>query len=206
MDFSHVVRTWLYLDRILEWYDDFNAVRTRFYKERGVFERLVPASTGIGAPNAAGTAVVAELLAIQPKDPRVRILSVPSPLQCPAPKYGSSFSRAVEVAMPDHRRLLVSGTAGIDPQGRTAHPGDVEAQADLTMRVIHAILESRGMGWSDVCRAVAYVKHTKDAPVLGRYCAAHGIAPLPLVVTKAEICREDLLFEVEVDALRVTSA
>jgi enamine deaminase RidA (YjgF/YER057c/UK114 family) len=107
--------------------------------------------------------------------------------------------------MPDHRRLLVSGTASIDPQGRTAHAGDVEAQTDLTMRVIHAILESRGMGWSDVCRAVAYVKHAKDAPVLGRYCAAHGIPPLPLVVTKAEICREDLLFEVEVDALRVTN-
>jgi len=202
MDFSHVVRTWLFLDKILTWYDQFNLVRTRFFSERGVYDRVVPASTGIGMGNSAGTAVVAEVIAIQPKDKRVRIESVPSPLQCPALKYGSSFSRAVEVTMPDHRRLMVSGTASIDLQGRTAHVGDVDAQVDLTMRVVGAILKSREMDWADVCRAVAYVKHAKDAPALARYCAARRLPALPVVTAKAEICREGLLFEIEVDAAR----
>ena len=202
MDFSHVVRTWLFLDKILTWYDQFNLVRTRFFSERGVYDRVVPASTGIGMGNSAGTALVAEVIAIQPKDKRVRIESVPSPLQCPALKYGSSFSRAVEVTMPDHRRLMVSGTASIDLQGRTAHLGDVDAQVDLTMRVVGAILKSREMDWADVCRAVAYVKHAKDAPALARYCAARRLPALPVVTTKAEICREGLLFEIEVDAAR----
>jgi enamine deaminase RidA (YjgF/YER057c/UK114 family) len=202
MDFSHVVRTWLFLDRILEWYDRFNVTRTKFFSERGVFDRLVPASTGIGMANSAGTAIVAEVLAIQPKDSRVKIQALPSPLQCPALTYGSSFSRAIEIAMPDHRRVLVSGTASIDPQGRSAFPGDMDAQVDLTMRVVYAILESRGMNWSDVYRAVGYVKDLKDAPAVDRYLAAQGLPPLPLVMAKADVCRDELLFEIEVDAVR----
>jgi enamine deaminase RidA (YjgF/YER057c/UK114 family) len=202
MDFSHVVRTWLFLDKILTWYDQFNLVRTRFFSERGVYDRVVPASTGIGMGNSAGTALVAEAIAIRPKDRRVRIESVPSPLQCPALKYGSSFSRAVEVAMPDHRRLMVSGTASIDLQGQTAHLGDMDAQTDLTMRVVEAILRAREMDWSDVCRAVAYVKHARHAPALARYCAARRLPALPVVTTKADVCREGLLFEIEVDAVR----
>jgi len=51
MDFSHVARTWLYLDNLLDWYDDFNVVRTSFFRKHDVFRGLVPASTGIGGSN-----------------------------------------------------------------------------------------------------------------------------------------------------------
>jgi enamine deaminase RidA (YjgF/YER057c/UK114 family) len=202
MDFSHVARTWLFIDSILAWYDEFNKVRTAFFKERKVFDGLVPASTGIGGANYAGTAVVADVMAIQPTDDNVRIEALPSPLQCPALEYGSSFSRAVEVVMPDHRRVIVSGTASIHPDGRTAHLGDVDKQVELTMEVVAAILESRGMSWPDVTRAVAYFKHEKDAPAFDRYREANGIAALPVVIVKNDICRDELLFEVEVDAAR----
>ena len=200
MDFSHVVRTWLFIDSILAWYDEFNKVRTAFFKEREVFDGLVPASTGIGGANSAGTAVVADVMAIRPTDDAVRIEALPSPLQCPALEYGSSFSRAVEVVMSDHRRVIVSGTASIHPDGKTAHVGDVDKQVELTMKVVEAILESRGMGWPDVTRAVAYFKHDKDAPAFGRYCTSKGLPSLPVVIAKNDICREELLFEVEVDA------
>lgn len=202
MNFSHVVRTWLYLDNILAWYDGFNKVRRAFFSARKVYDGLVPASTGIGSSNSAGTAIVADALAILPKDPRVRLQALPSPLQCPALEYGSAFSRAAEVTMPDHRRLFVSGTASIDPQGRTAHVGNAEAQTRLTMEVVEAILKSRKMDWSDVNRAIAYFSRAADAPVFDRYCAARGLPRFPVVLTKGDICREDLLFEIEVDALQ----
>jgi len=200
MDFSHVVRTWLFIDNILLWYDRFNRIRTSFFTERGVFDGMVPASTGIGGTNSAGTAIVADLLAIRPADERVRIEPLPSPLQCPALEYGSSFSRAVEVNMPDHRQLFVSGTASIDPEGNTAHVGDVNGQVALTMEVVAAILTSRGMEWSDVTRAIAYFKHVEDTPAFDRYCAERGIPPLPVVIANNDICRAELLFEIEVDA------
>ncbi len=105
MDFSHVARTWLFLDDILEWYSEFNAVRTAFFTERGVFDRLVPASTGIGGANPWGAAMMVGAYAILPHDARVTVRALPSPMQCPALQYGSSFSRAVEVDLPGVRRV-----------------------------------------------------------------------------------------------------
>jgi len=203
MRFDHVARTWLYLDQILDWYGEFNQVRTQFYRERNIFDKLVPASTGIGSGNAAGAALVADACALESRHPDVKIFAVPSPLQCPALQYGSSFSRAVEVDMPDHRVLLVSGTASIEADGRTAHIGDIQGQIQRTMEVVQAILQSRGMDWRDVCRAVAYVKEAVYEPVFREMCIANGLQDLPLLVTENDICRDDLLFEIEVDAVTV---
>jgi enamine deaminase RidA (YjgF/YER057c/UK114 family) len=202
MDFSHVLRTWLYLDQILAWYREFNLVRDAFYSERGVFDRVVPASTAVGGSNSAGTAVVANLFAAKAKDQRMRLQNVPSPLQCPALTYGSSFSRAVELILPSHRRLFVSGTASIAPDGSTIHVGNVDAQVAWTMDVVNAILQSRQMGWMDVTRAIGYFKRADDAPAFDRYCLDQGLPPLPAVIAKNDICRDELLFEFEVDAIR----
>ena len=202
MTFHDVARTWFYADDILAWYDDFNHARTAFFRARNVFNGLMPASTGIGAANASGTALVAGILALQAKNPETQCVAVPSPMQCSASSYGSSFSRAVELSEPGLRRLLVSGTASIDPEGRTAHVADVKAQVALTMDVVNAILQSRDMGWQDVSRAVAYFKCSRDLPPFVVYCEENGLSALPVVSMCADVCREDLLFEIEVDALK----
>jgi enamine deaminase RidA (YjgF/YER057c/UK114 family) len=201
MSFADVYRTWFFLDDILDWYDEFNVVRNDFFRSRRVYDRLVPASTGVGGRNAAGTALVADLLAVQPRGAGVSLLAVPSPLQCPALEYGSSFSRAVELALPGQRRLFVSGTASIHPDGRTAHVGDPAAQVALTMEVVEAILRSRTLGWEDVTRAIGYFKHMDDAPLFDRWCATRGLPPMPVILAKNDICRDDLLFELELDAV-----
>ena len=199
MGFGQVVRTWLYLDHILEWYDDFNRVRNDFFEKHGIYDMLVPASTGIGCAHPAGTAMVAKLLAVRPKSGG-SVQAVDSPLQCPATDYRSSFSRAVEVALPSHRKLYISGTASIEPGGLTVHIDDTAAQIDLTMRVVAAILESRGMDWSRTTRAVAYLRHDRDRPLLARWLARHDLENLPLVTLQSDVCRDDLLFELEIDA------
>ena len=201
MDFRNVVRTWLFLDGLLDWYDEFNAVRTQFFRERGVFDNIVPASTGIGAVNPSGSALLAGALAVRPKHAGATITAVPSPLQCPALDYRSSFSRAVELGFPDYRHLMVSGTASIAPNGKTVHEGDIRAQIDLTMRVVAAILKSRGMGWNSTVRAIAYFEQMDNLSLLGEYCLANGIIDLPVINAHATVCRHDLLFEIEVDAI-----
>lgn len=202
LDFAHTLRTWFYLDDILAWYGDFNKVRDTFFKAHDVFNGLVPASTGIGAANPSRSALVAGLLAAKPKNGCMKALPVPSPLQCPAINYGSSFSRAVELDLPDHRRLLISGTASIAPEGHTIHVGDVAAQTAKTMEVVAAILESRGMKWADVVRGIAYVRNAADIPVYTRYCRTRGLPLMPVVAMNSTVCRDDLLFELEVDAIR----
>jgi len=223
-----VMRTWFYLDDLLSWYDGFNQVRASVYSQTKFRSGAFPASTGVAGRNPAGAALTAGAWAMQPLKARVGSLSpssasvqldeeqgvkegfgqmvreVVSPLQCPACAYGSRFSRAVEVQSGGIRRLLVSGTASIDPNGGTAHVGDVRSQIELSMRVVEAILESRRMSFADVARATAYFKSPADAPAFAEWCDQRELRKLPVVSTGCDICRPDLLFEVEVDAVQPT--
>ncbi len=201
MAFSDVLRTWFYNDDILAWYRDFNVVRTKFFHERKVFDGLVPASTGVAGRNAVGAALLSGLIAIKSDDATVKAFEVPSPLQNPATQYGSSFSRAVELELPDLRRLYISGTASIDDSGKTVFLGNCAAQVSRTMEVVHAILESREMDWGDVTRALVYFKRGADAPLFERYRQEAGVPAFPAIVVENDICRDDLLFEIEVDAV-----
>jgi 2-iminobutanoate/2-iminopropanoate deaminase len=46
--------------------------------------------------------------------------------------YGSSFSRGLRVDVGNVAILLISGTASIDEDGNTVHPGDFRAQCRRT--------------------------------------------------------------------------
>lgn len=200
---TDTVRTWIYLAGLLDWYDDFNTVRTKYFSENGIFDHLVPASTGIGAGNPFGAAITMDVLAVQPKSGQMKVQEIISPLQNPALDYRSSFSRAVELAYPTHRSVLISGTASIDPAGKTAHQDNPANQIRLTMDVIKAILESRNMGWVDLFRGIAYFKDMDYLPIYRRIAAELGIPRFPLAVSHADVCRHDLLFEIEVDAIKI---
>jgi len=204
MDFSHVMRTWYYVDDLLTWYDEFDAARTAFFQTRGVFDRLLPASTCIGAANPEGAALVSGVLAIRPRRSTIRIYEVSSPLQCPATDYRRFFSRAVEVAFSDHRLLTISGTAGIAPDGASMFADDVVKQIGRTLDVVEAILLSRSMDWKNTTRAVGYFRDIRNLPVFEACCRKRGIPPLPLVPAHATVCRADLLFEMELDAMIAT--
>ncbi len=201
MAFADVVRTWLWVDNILDWYGEFNKVRTAFFDEHGVFDVMVPASTGIGGHNASGSALDAALFAVRAKGPGVEASTVPSPLQDEPGAYGSSFSRAAELVTPQYRQIFVSGTASIARTGETMYVGDVDAQIARTMEVVKAILESRRMTWADVSRSLAYCRKATDAPAFRAYCEAHGLQTMPALVANNTVCRDNLLFEIEVDAI-----
>ena len=200
LTWRNVARTWLYLDRILDWYGELNRVRKEAFERYDVFGGFMPASTGIGAANPAGSAIVAGLWAVDPLDARTVVRPVESPLQCSARDYGSCFSRAAEIVTPDLRRLLVSGTASISPDGATEFTGDICKQIARSFEVVGAILNARAMTWADVSRATVYLKEAEDAWAFAEYELECGLN-LPVVVTKADVCRDDLLFEIEIDAV-----
>jgi enamine deaminase RidA (YjgF/YER057c/UK114 family) len=201
--FTDTVRTWIYLDHLLEWYNDFNSVRTAFFNETGIFDHLVPASTGIGAGNPFGAGIIMDLLAVRPKSKDFTVRTVASPFQNPALEYKSSFSRAVELGCATHRKLLISGTASISPDGKTVHPEVPEKQIRLTMDAVKAILESQGMNWNDLFRGITYFKNMAYLPIYRRVASELNIPHFPLAVSHADICRHDLFFEIEVDAVQI---
>lgn len=201
MTFSNVVRTWFYNDDLLDWYDDFNVVRTQFFVERGLFDSLVPASTGIGCHNGAGSALMAGLLAVADAGHVASPKAIVSPLQRPSFEYGSAFSRAVVFSASDIRRLLISGTASIAPHGESVHIGDTRAQIHRTLDVVYALLESQDMDWPNISRAIAYFKYTEDSPLWAECLKERHISHIPALIVNTDICRSNLLFELEVDAV-----
>lgn len=195
-DFSRTVRTWLFADDILSWYGRLNKARDSFFSRHDIFSKLVPASTGIGVANPFGASLTTELLAVEPLSEHVEIRKVVSPLQCEALDYKSSFSRAVLIKTPDCTRMHVSGTASIAPGGQTAHVGDCRKQIDLTMQVVEALIRNGGMDWTDTVQAIAYFKDCRDFGLFDAFCGRTGLS-LPHVKIEADVCRDDLLFELE---------
>lgn len=205
MDFSNVVRAWFYLDRLLSWYKEFNNIRTGFYNKNDVFTKLVPASTGIGARNPEGAKLVTGFYAVKPKNQSVSVFKVDSPLQSEAINYESAFSRAVEITTAESRKLLISGTASITKDGASTHMGELEKQLELTMEIVEEILKARSMVWENVTRAILYFRNRDAASAFRRYCEKNAIPVFPAVTVYSTVCREELLFEIEVDAIAEVS-
>lgn len=198
-NFGDIARTWFYNHKLLDWYDTFNRVRTGYYAERPFRTGSLPASTGVEGNNPLGAALALAAWAVQPVNDNARVEEIGSPLQCPAPRYGSSFSRAMEIESGGLRRLLISGTASIAPEGHTLWEKDIKQQVTTTMEVVAAILHSRQMDFCHVTRATAYFKYPLDVAAFDAWQAHHRLS-LPAVYVHCDICRDNLLFELELDA------
>lgn len=206
MSMVNLARTWFYLDDILTWYESFNLIRNDVYLKKGIFRGLLPASTGIGGKNPSGAAILAGAWAVQKISGAVAVREARSPLQSSSLEYGSAFSRAVLVESPDCRRLLVSGTASINECGRSMHDADLEKQIGLTMRVIREMLMSNDFDFHDVTRATAYLKNTGNNRALDDWLEKRELSQFSTLTTQADICRDELLFEIELDAVALTPA
>jgi enamine deaminase RidA (YjgF/YER057c/UK114 family) len=201
MEFIHVARTWIYLDQLLDWYDEFNVLRTDFFNQEDIFNHLVPASTGIGASNVDGSAIILGGFATLPKGDHATVIApVSSPLQCPAWDYKSSFSRAISVTSDSGQQIMISGTASIEPGGLTVHLDDIEKQIELTMKVIDGMLQEVDMNFSNVSRATAYCKEAQYLSSFKAWLEKNNLSEMPVAFSHADVCRHDLLFEVELDA------
>jgi enamine deaminase RidA (YjgF/YER057c/UK114 family) len=199
-EMADIVRTWFFLDDLLDWYDAFNEVRTRCYSRMQFRTGSMPASTGVSGKNPAGAALTLAVWAAQCGNGMGRIEEVASPLQCPAPTYGSSFSRAMGISSEAGHYLTISGTASIALEGQTLWKDDVRRQIALTMEVVRAILTSHSYGLEDITRATAYFKHPGDIAAFQEWRMAHEARNLPVIHAACGICRDDLLFELEADA------
>jgi len=204
--YNDVVQTWIYLSRILEWYDSFNDARNAQYRQFGLMrERGVavekphlPSSTGIQGENALGAASVMDVLALCPGKgggPEVTFMS--NVKQREAFDYGSAFSRGSAIREPDVTHIQVSGTAAIDEEGKSLFPGDARAQMVRTFDTVEALVAQTGAGLHDICDATVFLKRAEDAAVYREVIAERGLGDLPAVCVVGDVCREELLFETD---------
>ena len=100
--------------------------------------------------------------------------------------------------------MYVSGTASITSDGKTAYADDCAKQIDLTMRVVEALIHNGKMDWSNSVRAIAYFKDSRDFGLFDRYCQ-NAELHLPHIKLEADVCRDDLLFELELDLFSLSA-
>ncbi len=199
-DMFSVSRTWIWLGDILSWYDDFNSVRNKFFVERGLIGKgdvnKLPASTGIGvAPNYGGIPAM-DLIAVVKPENSLDYLEAGGN-QDSALKYGSAFSRASKAISQAANTVYVSGTASIGSDGKTKYIGDAKKQIEESISNVRAVLHEMQCDDNDVVQAIVYCK---TAEIEKLFCHQWSDLAWPTLTTIADVCRDDLLVEIEATA------
>ena len=208
--YRHVWRMWNFITAINEGrgdderYRQFCLGRARaFAATRGGSPAIgYPAASAVGKQDGSRSVEVCWLAGRAPGT------AVENPRQVSAYHYprrygpaAPSFSRAMLV--PEHL-LLVSGTASIVGHA-SLHEGVAEAQLRETLLNLDALL--RRAQAAAQCGTVrigpaslvkAYVRDAADAALVERRLREQCGADVPLLVLAADICRSDLLLEIEV--------
>ena len=203
----HLWRVWNYLADInresdgLERYRQFNIGRQDAFIEfdRGATGN-VPAACAIGL--AGGPLSIAFMAGAQPAVP------VENPRQVSAYNYPAdygprspTFSRANLVYLPGQEVLFVSGTASIVGH-QTVHTGDALGQCQESLANVAAVVEAaaalnRGLPYRLEALAYrVYIRHATDFPAIRDYLTTR-LGAAEIVYLQADICRSDLLVEIE---------
>lgn len=120
------------------------------------------------------------------------------------PRYGPrspSFSRAAFKRWLTSWHLYISGTASIVGH-ESQHPGDLEAQFQETLRNLARLRETAARHHPETLRATAalykiYLRRNRDADRVASLARAAFGAEASTLLLEAEICRKELLLEIE---------
>jgi chorismate lyase / 3-hydroxybenzoate synthase len=208
--YRHVWRVWNFITDINEGqgdderYRQFCLGRARAFAAIGAIAPVIgyPAATAVGRQGGPRTLQVCWFAGREPG------AAIENPRQVSAYQYprnygpaAPSFSRAMVVPGP---LLLVSGTSSIVGHA-SLHDGDIEAQLretlvnlDTVLHRAHASGRMASQTLSADSLVKAYVRRHDDAAEVESGLRDHYGPDVPTLVVAADICRSELLVEIEV--------
>jgi chorismate lyase / 3-hydroxybenzoate synthase len=212
-NYPHLLRVWNYVPDInrdshgVERYRQFNSARQHALRACGrALRGSVPAASALGSVS--DSPLVVYFLA-----GRTAPVFVENPRQVSAyhypPQYGShrpAFSRATLLRQGQSVALFISGTASIVGH-RSLHLNDTAAQTRETLANIEALIgEANRMASGahfrlEALAAKVYVRRPADLKVIRAELAGSLGAAQRTLYLQADICRQDLLVEIEATAL-----
>ncbi|TFG43041.1 MAG: hypothetical protein E4H43_02280 [Bacteroidia bacterium] len=221
---NNLVRQWNFIGDILgmkegfQNYQIFNEVRSEFYKKYRTIGGF-PAATGVGMKYGG---VFLDFCALK-ADETIKLKAVNNPSQVNAYEYGQQVLKGLTPSVTDVKHppqfergliminkttstLFVSGTASIIGQD-TIGKGDVNEQTVVTIENIRKVadrerirkltgIEDIGQGEFSLLRV--YIKKQEDFKSVKRICNEH-FPGSPVIFIEADICRDDLLTEIEAE-------
>lgn len=206
--FPHLLRAWNYIPHItldeggLERYRRFSIGRHDAFVAQGrSLGEHVPAACALGTR---GDRIVIYFLAARtPGTP------IENPRQISAYDYpeqygprSPTFSRAMLATQAHSSTLFISGTASIVGH-RTVHCGDLSAQADETIVNLKSVMAEAEAAQPAAAAAQtrlmfkAYLRNLGDASLIKAKLAREFGAGIEVACLEADICRTDLLLEIE---------
>lgn len=199
--FPHPIRIWNYFSRIhgddcgLERYQSFCTGRARALDELEVSEETMPAATAIGT-HAAGLFVY--LIAA-----RTPGQAIENPRQVSAYRYpeqyspeSPAFARATRIETAQGPQLLLSGTASITGH-ESRHIGDCAAQTREILANLDALQAAAGSDVPAPAWLRVYLRRPEDQPEVAAILARHYPRPPALHWVYGDVCRRELLVEIE---------
>lgn len=204
----HLIRIWNYLDAINEGEGDAERYRRFCVGRAAAIDAAAqsgppPAATAIGHPHRSGQL---HLIALCGAEPAV---ALENPRQMPAWAYprdygpvSPGFSRGALIGAGNGLRLLASGTASIVGH-RSLHPGDAAAQMREALENLAALLQqahrtSGRVFQPEQCEALrVYLRNPADLPAVAATLATSAIPQAAIVFLHGDICRRELLVELE---------
>ena len=205
----HPVRFWNHIPDIrrtgaegLDRYMVFNAGRfaacSQWFGSPDAFERLLPTASAVGH---AGADLVVHVLAC---DQAGR--AVENPRQVPSYRYSRRFgprppcfarATAVKLGAGDATTILVGGTASIRGE-ESMHVGNLAAQGEETFENLGALVRAAGgAGLASFEALRVYYVHDADRTAIERLVAAAFPTLTGIEYARADLCRPDLLVEIE---------
>lgn len=226
--FDGIVRQWNYVENITairnnsnsthQNYQQFNEARSEFYAQYRTVPYF-PAATGIGTDFGGVTLECATVTGNE----RLKILPVNNPKQYNSYHYRQTvlkgdpiknkpenqppqFERALLLTNGQSSRLFISGTASIIGQ-ETVGENDPAQQTMLTIQNIEMLSSGENLKTQHpelqvipdtFCYIRVYIKRENDFPVIRKICREH-FGNIPMSFVKADICRNNLLVEIEAE-------
>jgi enamine deaminase RidA (YjgF/YER057c/UK114 family) len=151
-------------------------------------------------------------VALETRRQDVLLLSLENPQQTPAyayhAKYSSQspkFSRATALLLGDYMTTWISGTASI-VGSESCYPGDIEKQTQQTIDNIQRLISpdnfassgvsGAGAGFQDLAKIRVYLKRPEDLAKCRAICTRR-FGSVPAIYAVADVCRPELLVEIE---------
>ncbi len=222
MPVTSIIRQWNYIEQIVkntnghQNYQVFNDSRTCFYNHAR-WEHGYPAATGVGT---CCGGVMIDLEALYSDNDNMEVVALNNSLQVPAHAYSPGvligqadeqsgqkttpkFERAKLIRSGNKGFIYISGTAAIRGEMSLKHVG-IEEQTRITLENIEHILswetfKSAGIEGEPDARLSSIRVYLKDSQFFesAKKIVDEKYAGLPVVYLLADVCRVELLVEIE---------
>jgi len=202
---NSIIRQWNYIEQITaceeedQNYQSFNNARSDFYATTA-WENGYPAATGIGT-NLGG--VLIDFDAVLFTSPHSYATSLDNKLQIAAHAYSGKvlaraqkqkatpkFERAKRMTFGDKKLIYISGTAAIRGEESLKGVG-LQRQLQITMENIYELI-----GETPPVMLRVYLKNKEDYEESRQLMDAYKL-DIPISYMWADVCREELLIEIE---------